>query len=60
MVENNLKVIPKFRTEADESAFWESTENDSTEFVDWSRARVVTFTALRRPIQTFRTSTSVE
>lgn len=29
--------IPRFSSEAEERAFWES--RDSTEFVDWSRAK---------------------
>lgn len=40
-----LKPIPKFETEADERAFWEST--DSTDYVDWSTARRVTFPNLK-------------
>jgi hypothetical protein len=59
-MEDNLKDVPEFQNEAEERTFWESPENDSSEVVDWSRARVVTFPALRRPIQAFRTSTSVE
>ena len=31
------KPIPEFSSEAEERAFWES--GDSTEFVDWSRAK---------------------
>ena len=33
-----LKPIPKFANEAAERAFWESPKNDSTEYVDWSKA----------------------
>jgi predicted DNA binding CopG/RHH family protein len=51
-MKKHSKVIPKFRTEAEERAFWESAENDSTEFVDWSRAHVVAFPNLRRSTQT--------
>jgi predicted DNA binding CopG/RHH family protein len=32
-----LKPIPKFKTEAEERAFWET--HDSTEYVDWSKAQ---------------------
>ena len=31
-----FKPIPKFASEAEERAFWESPKNDSTEYVDWS------------------------
>jgi predicted DNA binding CopG/RHH family protein len=31
------RTIPKFSNEAAERAFWE--KNDSTEFLDWSKAR---------------------
>lgn len=33
------KTIPAFQTEGEERQFWEN--NDSTEFVDWSRAERV-------------------
>jgi predicted DNA binding CopG/RHH family protein len=33
------KSIPKFRSEQEERAFWES--HDSTEYVDWSKAKRV-------------------
>ena len=33
------KPVPHFRTEAEERRFWES--HDSTDYVDWSRARRV-------------------
>lgn len=32
-----LKAVPKFASEAEERAFWES--HDSTEYLDWSKAR---------------------
>jgi hypothetical protein len=41
----NLKSIPKFKNEAEERAFWES--HDTTPYVDWSRARIVSFPRLR-------------
>lgn len=40
-----LKKIPAFRTEEEERAFWATA--DSTEYVDWSQARFVTFPNLR-------------
>jgi predicted DNA binding CopG/RHH family protein len=47
-----LKHIPKFAAEAEERAFWESPNNDSTEFVDWSKAKLVTFPKLRPSTET--------
>lgn len=40
-----LKKIPTFRTEDEEREFWATT--DSSEFVDWSKARPVRFPNLR-------------
>jgi predicted DNA binding CopG/RHH family protein len=45
-----LKAVPKFATEAEERKFWES--NDTTEYVDWSRARSVSFPNLRPSTKT--------
>jgi predicted DNA binding CopG/RHH family protein len=42
-----LKPIPEFANEAAERAFWESPKNDSTEYVDWSEATLVSFPKLR-------------
>ena len=39
------KPIPAFASEAEERAFWENT--DSTDYVDWSKARRVTFPNLK-------------
>jgi uncharacterized DUF497 family protein len=40
-----LKPIPRFRSEAEERAFWES--HDTTDYVDWSEARRVRFPNLK-------------
>ena len=48
----SLKPIPKFANEAEERAFWESPENDSTEYVDWSKAKLATFPKLRPSTET--------
>jgi predicted DNA binding CopG/RHH family protein len=40
-----LKTVPKFSNEAEERAFWES--HDSTDYVDWSKARRVLFPNLK-------------
>jgi predicted DNA binding CopG/RHH family protein len=36
-MKTKLKPIPAFKSEAEERRFWET--HDSTEYVDWSRAR---------------------
>jgi CopG antitoxin of type II toxin-antitoxin system len=46
-VREPTKPIPKFASEAEERAFWESPENDSTEYIDWSKAGLVAFPKLR-------------
>ena len=43
----SLKPIPDFANEAEERAFWESPGNDSTEYLDWSRAKLVDFSQLQ-------------
>jgi len=40
-----LKPIPSFKTEAEERKFWES--NDSTDYVDWSKAQRIRFPNLK-------------
>lgn len=40
-----LKLIPKFKTEDEERAFWAA--HDSTEYIDWSKAEQVIFPNLR-------------
>jgi predicted DNA binding CopG/RHH family protein len=47
-----LKPIPKFASEAEERAFWESPRNDSTEYVDWNKAQLVTFPNLKPSTET--------
>jgi len=41
----NLKSIPKFKNEKEERKFWMT--HDSTEYVDWSKARKVVFPNLK-------------
>jgi predicted DNA binding CopG/RHH family protein len=43
--ETKLKPVPRFRSEAEERAFWET--HDSTEYVDWNRARAAEFPNLK-------------
>lgn len=40
-----LKTIPHFRNEAEERRFWDT--HDSTEYVDWSKAKRVRFPNLK-------------
>ena len=44
-MDKQLKPIPFFASEAEERAFWET--HDSTEYVDWDNAQLVTFPNLR-------------
>lgn len=41
----DLKPIPKFKSEAEEREFWQT--HDSTEYIDWSKARRVRFPNLK-------------
>ncbi|MDQ7841110.1 MAG: BrnA antitoxin family protein [bacterium] len=45
-----LKLIPKFASEADERAFWET--HDTAEYVDWSQARLGVFPDLKPSTET--------
>ncbi len=45
-----LKKIPEFKTEQEERDFWDT--HDSTEYVDWSKARVVTMPNLKPSTKT--------
>ncbi len=40
-----MKKIPKFKNEAEENEFW--ANNDSSEFIDWSKANKVSFHQLK-------------
>lgn len=44
------KALPKFVNEAQERAFWET--NDSTEYVDWSKAKKVVLPNLKPTTKT--------
>lgn len=45
MPKPHFKTVPAFRTEDEEREFWATA--DSTEYVDWSKARQVTFPNLK-------------
>ena len=44
------KKIPKFSSEAEERAFW--AREDSTDYIDWSKAAEVTLPKLRPTLRT--------
>ena len=44
------KAVPKFANEAEERAFWET--HDSTEYLDWSKARKVVLPNLKPTTKT--------
>lgn len=48
-MKSKLKPLPRFKTEAEERAFWET--HDSTEYVDWSTAQRVRFPNLKPSTQ---------
>ena len=45
-----MKKIPKFSNEAEEQKFWKDA--DSTEYIDWSKAKRVVFTNLKPSLKT--------
>lgn len=45
-----LKPIPKFKNEDEEREFWDT--HDSTEYLDWSKAKRVTFPNLKQSTKT--------
>jgi len=44
------KAVPSFQSEAEERAFWET--HDTTDYVDWSQAKVAIFPDLRPSTET--------
>jgi predicted DNA binding CopG/RHH family protein len=42
-----LKPIPKFRSEDEEREFWATKGKDSTQYLDWSKARLARFPNLK-------------
>ena len=45
-----MKTVPTFKTEEEERQFW--AEHDSTEYVDWSKAKSAVFPNLKPSTQT--------
>lgn len=46
-----IKPIPRLASEAEERAFWESPDNDSTEYLDWTQAKTAGFPNLKPTTQ---------
>ena len=44
--------LPKFKSEAEERAFWESKGSDSTEYLDWVKAQRVVLPNLKPSTKT--------
>jgi predicted DNA binding CopG/RHH family protein len=49
MLNQKLKQIPRFKNENEEREFWST--HDSTEYLDWSKAKRVRFTKLRPSVR---------
>jgi predicted DNA binding CopG/RHH family protein len=49
-MKNMLKRIPKFKNEDEEREFW--SKHDSTEYLDWNKAKKVTFPNLKPSVKT--------
>jgi predicted DNA binding CopG/RHH family protein len=47
---SKAKKVPKFKTEAEERAFWE--RSDSSDYVDWSKAKPVSMSNLKPSTRT--------
>jgi len=47
-----LKKMPRFKNESGERKFWETPANDSTEYVDWSKAKLARFPNLQPSTKT--------
>lgn len=45
-----LKVLPKFKSRAEEQAFWQ--KHDSTDYLDWSSAKKVSLPRLKPSTRT--------
>ncbi len=46
------KPLPKFKTEAQERAFWEAADRDSTQYLDWAKAQRVALPNLKPSTKT--------
>ncbi len=48
--QKNLRTIPEFESEDEERGFW--AKHDSTDYIDWSKARLTTFPRLKPSTRT--------
>ena len=46
------RLPPKFKSEAEERAFWESKGSDSTEYLDWAKAQRIVLPNLKPSTKT--------
>lgn len=49
-MKKTLKPIPHFKSDAAEGRFWQT--HDSTEYIDWSKAKSVSFPNLKPSVKT--------
>lgn len=49
IMSNQLKKIPKFKNKNQERDFWQ--KHDSTEYIDWSKAKLATFPNLKPSVK---------
>lgn len=47
-----LKRVPEFASEAEERAFWQAADRDSTQYLDWSKGRLARFPNVKLSTQT--------
>ncbi len=47
---NKPKKIPKFKSPAEEAAFW--AKHDTADYIDWSKAKRASFTSLKPSTRT--------
>ena len=45
------KQVPEFRSEDAERAFWAAPERDSTQYLDWGKARLARFPSVKLSTQ---------
>jgi predicted DNA binding CopG/RHH family protein len=46
------ELLPKFKNETDERAFWETNGGDSTEYLDWAEAQRIVLSNLKPSTKT--------
>jgi len=56
-MKTSRKRVPEFLSEAEERAFWGAAGRDSTECLDWSKARMARFPNIKLSTQSISGST---